>query len=66
VTKCNGSDEQLIDQFLTGARDDTADTFEVLVKRHGPMMMGVWETARVKRGAAEIRAFVTIGSRSNC
>jgi RNA polymerase sigma factor (sigma-70 family) len=41
LTKCNRSDEQLIDQFLTGARDDTADAFEVLVKRHGPMVMGV-------------------------
>jgi RNA polymerase sigma factor (sigma-70 family) len=41
VTKCIRSDEQLIDQFLTGARDDAADAFEVLVKRHGPMVMGV-------------------------
>jgi len=41
VTKCNRSDEQLIDQFLTGARDDAADAFEVLVKRHRPMVMGV-------------------------
>jgi RNA polymerase sigma factor (sigma-70 family) len=41
VTKCNRTDEQLIDQFLTGARDDAADAFEVLVKRHGPMVMGV-------------------------
>src|SRR5271166_5856855 len=41
VTKCNRSDEQLIDQFVTAARDDAADAFEVLVKRHGPMVMGV-------------------------
>ena len=41
MTKCIRSDEQLIDQFLTGARDDTANAFEVLVKRHGPMVMGV-------------------------
>jgi RNA polymerase sigma factor (sigma-70 family) len=41
VTKCNRSDEQLIEQFVTGARDDAADAFEVLVKRHGPMVMGV-------------------------
>jgi RNA polymerase sigma factor (sigma-70 family) len=39
--KCIRSDEQLIDQFLTGARDDAADAFELLVKRHGPMVMGV-------------------------
>jgi len=41
VTKCIRSDEQLIDQFLTGARDDAENAFEVLVKRHGPMVMGV-------------------------
>jgi RNA polymerase sigma factor (sigma-70 family) len=41
VTKCIRSDEQLIDLFLSGARDDAADAFEVLVKRHGPMVMGV-------------------------
>jgi RNA polymerase sigma factor (sigma-70 family) len=41
VTKCNRSDEQLIDLFLTGARDDAENAFEVLVKRHGPMVLGV-------------------------
>ncbi len=41
VTKCIRSDEQLIDEFLTGARDDAGDAFELLVKRHGPMVMGV-------------------------
>jgi RNA polymerase sigma factor (sigma-70 family) len=41
VTKCNRSDEQLIDQFLTGARDDAENAFEVLVKRHGPMVLRV-------------------------
>jgi RNA polymerase sigma factor (sigma-70 family) len=41
VTKCIRSDEQLIDQFLTGPRDDAADAFEVLMKRHAPMVMGV-------------------------
>jgi RNA polymerase sigma factor (sigma-70 family) len=41
VMKCIHSDEELIDQFLTGARDDAADAFEVLVKRYGPMVMGV-------------------------
>jgi len=41
VTKCIRSDEQLIDQFLTGARGDAESAFEVLVKRHGPMVLGV-------------------------
>ena len=41
VTKCNHSDEQLIERYVTGVRDDAADAFEVLVKRHGPMVMGV-------------------------
>jgi RNA polymerase sigma factor (sigma-70 family) len=41
VTKCNRSDEQLIDQFLTGAGDDAENAFEDLVKRHGPMVFGV-------------------------
>jgi RNA polymerase sigma factor (sigma-70 family) len=40
VTTCIRSDEQLIDQFLTGARDDAENAFEVLVKRHGPMVLG--------------------------
>jgi RNA polymerase sigma factor (sigma-70 family) len=39
VTKCIRSDEELIDQFLTGASDNAADAFEVMVKRHGPMVM---------------------------
>jgi len=38
---CIRSDEQLIDQILTGARDDAEHAFEVLVKRHGPMVLGV-------------------------
>jgi RNA polymerase sigma factor (sigma-70 family) len=41
VTKCIRSDERLIDQFLTGARADAENAFEVLVKRHGPMVLGV-------------------------
>jgi RNA polymerase sigma factor (sigma-70 family) len=41
VTKCIRSDEHLIEQFVTGARDDAENAFEVLVKRHGPMVMGV-------------------------
>jgi RNA polymerase sigma factor (sigma-70 family) len=35
------SDEQLIDQFLTGQKDDSESAFETLVKRHGPMVLGV-------------------------
>jgi RNA polymerase sigma factor (sigma-70 family) len=35
------SDNQLIDTFLTGAKDDSATAFEALVKRHGPMVFGV-------------------------
>ena len=35
------SDEQLIDQFLTGQKEDTESAFETLLKRHGPMVLGV-------------------------
>lgn len=35
------SDEQLIDQFLTGQKEDAESAFETLVKRHGPMVLGV-------------------------
>jgi RNA polymerase sigma factor (sigma-70 family) len=35
------SDEQLIDQFLTGVKEDSESAFETLVKRHGPMVFGV-------------------------
>ena len=35
------SDEQLIDQFLTGQKEDSEIAFETLVKRHGPMVLGV-------------------------
>jgi RNA polymerase sigma factor (sigma-70 family) len=41
VMNCIRSDEELIDQFLTGARDDAADAFEDLVNRYRPMVMGV-------------------------
>ena len=34
-------DEQLIDQFLTGQKEDSESAFETLVKRHGPMVLGV-------------------------
>jgi RNA polymerase sigma factor (sigma-70 family) len=35
------SDEQLIDTFLTGGKADSEIAFETLVKRHGPMVLGV-------------------------
>ena len=35
------SDEQLIDQFLTGQKEDSERAFETLLKRYGPMVLGV-------------------------
>jgi RNA polymerase sigma factor (sigma-70 family) len=35
------SDEQLIETFLTGEKVDSETAFETLVKRHGPMVLGV-------------------------
>src|SRR5271156_6591401 len=35
------SDEQLIDTFLNGEKEDSETAFETLVKRHGPMVLGV-------------------------
>ncbi len=35
------SDEQLIDTFLTGVKEDAETAFETLVKRHGPMVLGI-------------------------
>ena len=35
------SDEQLIDTFLTDGKADSETAFEALVKRHGPMVLGV-------------------------
>ena len=35
------SDGQLIDQFLTGEKEESESAFETLVKRHGPMVLGV-------------------------
>jgi RNA polymerase sigma factor (sigma-70 family) len=34
-------DEQLIDMFLTGQKDESERAFETLVKRHGPMVLTV-------------------------
>jgi RNA polymerase sigma-70 factor (ECF subfamily) len=39
--KCIRTDEQLIEEFLTGTHDEAEDAFGLLVKRHGPMVMGV-------------------------
>ena len=35
------SDEQLIDEFLTGPKDESESAFETLVKRHGPMVLAI-------------------------
>jgi DNA-directed RNA polymerase specialized sigma24 family protein len=35
------SDEQLIDEFLTGPKEDSETAFETMVKRHGPMVLAV-------------------------
>jgi RNA polymerase sigma factor (sigma-70 family) len=53
VTTCIRSDEQLIDQFLTGARDVAENAFEVLVKRHGPMVLGVFRHSLSRHQDAE-------------
>ena len=42
------SDEQLIDQFLTGQKEDSESAFETLVKRHGPMVLGVCRHSSVE------------------
>jgi len=34
-------DERLIDTFLTGEKEESGTAFETLVKRHGPMVLGV-------------------------
>jgi RNA polymerase sigma factor (sigma-70 family) len=35
------TDEELIEQFLAESRDEAETAFELLVRRHGPMVMGV-------------------------
>jgi RNA polymerase sigma factor (sigma-70 family) len=35
------NDEQLVEQFVTGTRDEMEQAFELLVKRHGPVVMGI-------------------------
>ena len=39
--KPNRSDEQLIDEFLSGAKDESESAFETLVERHGPMVLAI-------------------------
>jgi RNA polymerase sigma factor (sigma-70 family) len=41
VTKCIRTDEHLIEQFLTGAREESEEAFSAVMKRHGPMVMGL-------------------------
>jgi RNA polymerase sigma factor (sigma-70 family) len=41
LMKSMRSDDQLIDTFLTGEKEDSDAAFEALVKRHGPMVLGV-------------------------
>ena len=41
LMKSMRSDEQLIGTFLTGDKEDSDAAFEALVKRHGPMVLGV-------------------------
>ena len=47
------SDEQLIDQFLTGQKADSESAFQTLVKRHGPMVLGVCRQILGRREDAE-------------
>src|SRR5271167_3779380 len=35
------TDEQLINTYLNGEKEDSETAFESLVKRHGPMVLGV-------------------------
>jgi RNA polymerase sigma factor (sigma-70 family) len=41
LMKCIRSDEELVEQFVTGTRDDAERAFESLVRRHGPLVMGI-------------------------
>ena len=66
MTKCNRSDEQLIDQFVTGARDDAENAFDVLVKRHGPMVLGTCRQILYRHQDAEDAfqtTFMTLAAR---
>jgi RNA polymerase sigma-70 factor (ECF subfamily) len=39
--RCIRTDDQLIEQFVTGTRVDAEEAFESLVSRHGPVVMGI-------------------------
>ena len=62
MTKCIRSDEKPIDQFLTGARDDAENAFEVLVKRHGPLVLGVCRQSLSRHQDAEDAFEATVRS----
>jgi RNA polymerase sigma factor (sigma-70 family) len=47
------SDEQLIEAFLTGEKEDSETAFEGLVKRHGPMVLGVCRSVLRREQDAE-------------
>jgi RNA polymerase sigma factor (sigma-70 family) len=51
--RCIGTDEQLIEQYLTGTRGDAEYAFEALVKRHGPVVMGTCRQVLHRREDAE-------------
>jgi RNA polymerase sigma factor (sigma-70 family) len=46
-------DEQLINQFLTGQKEDAESAFETLVKRHGPLVLGVCREVLCREQDAE-------------
>jgi RNA polymerase sigma factor (sigma-70 family) len=47
------SDQQLVDTFLTGEKEDSETAFETLVKRHGPMVLGVCRHVLLREQDAE-------------
>jgi RNA polymerase sigma factor (sigma-70 family) len=47
------SDEELIETFLTGEKEDSETAFEALVKRHGPMVLGVCRSVLRREQDAE-------------
>jgi RNA polymerase sigma factor (sigma-70 family) len=51
--RCIGTDEQLIEQYLTGMRIDAEHAFEALVKRHGPVVMGICRQVLYRHEDAE-------------
>ena len=47
------SDEELLEQFLSGSDESAESGFSALVKRHGPMVLGVCRRVLGDRHAAE-------------